>query len=64
MLWKIWNGKNICMYEHKKVEPHVVAEEVLDCVLEFNKGNPHLRVKKKSILSGNMEHISKGVFVV
>lgn len=41
----------MCLYNQKRVEPQAVAEEVFDWVLEFNKGNPSLRVKKKSIMS-------------
>lgn len=54
-LWKIWKARNHCLFCHKAFEPHVVVDEALEYVLEFNEANPDLRSNKSFVQVGDLE---------
>ncbi|KAI5421996.1 hypothetical protein KIW84_045446 [Lathyrus oleraceus] len=54
-LWKIWKARNHCLFCHKAFEPHVVVDEALEYVLEFNKANPNLRSNKSLVQVAYLE---------
>lgn len=47
MLHKIWDARNLQLYQQKRLNPIRVAEEALERVMEFKNWNPKERIKEK-----------------
>lgn len=63
-LWKVRKARKMCIFQQKVVDPQLVAEEVLDSVLEFNRKNPGL---KSIVIHGQNSikvHVAKEVCVL
>ncbi|CAI8584800.1 unnamed protein product [Vicia faba] len=64
LLQKIWNARNLQLYQQKSLNPIRVAEVALECVLEFNKWNPEVGAKKKLLVHSELEIVPKNIHVL
>lgn len=47
ILWKIWNAINLWVFKNEAPAPDLVARSAMGYMLDFNKSNPCLTVRKK-----------------
>lgn len=64
LLHKIWSACNLQLYKHKIVNLVRVAEDALDVVMKFNRRNPEIGVKQKSLVHSALESNTKDVHLV